>query len=105
MPLEVFAVVAPSPVDGACATGGAAVVAASSCLIVEVEVDLLLKPLVRGARWVSFSSTNCQLPTLHSRRYILTLCEFPRHDVGVCMCLNPFQCSALVVRPNLQTLL
>ncbi len=30
--------------------------ASSSCLIVDVEVDLLLKPLVSGARCVSFNS-------------------------------------------------
>lgn len=32
------------------------VVEASSCFMVDVEVDLLLNPLVKGARCVSFNS-------------------------------------------------
>lgn len=44
IPLAELGVVAVSPVSGT------EVVVASSCLIVDVEVDLLLKPLVKGAR-------------------------------------------------------
>jgi len=48
-------VVAPS-VD--CAGVEAFVEASSSCLMVDVEVERLLKPLVSGAKCVSFSSND-----------------------------------------------
>lgn len=48
------------------------VAAASSFLIVDVDVDLLLKPLVRGARCVSFNSAICQLlNSTTSESYVL----------------------------------
>lgn len=53
IPLVELGVVAVSPASETAAG------VASSCLIVDVEVDLLLKPLVKGARWVSFNSTAC----------------------------------------------
>lgn len=50
---EELGVFAPSAV-ATCSDEG--VVAASSCFIVDVDVDLLLNPLVKGARCVSFNS-------------------------------------------------
>lgn len=67
MPLAVLGVVAPS-VDSE-----AGAETASSCLIVEVEVERLLKPLVKGERCVSFSSAPCQTVfLLDSNRLALT---------------------------------
>jgi len=44
----------------------------SSCLMVDVEVDLLLKPLVSGARCVSFSSNHWSA-SAGPQRLMLTL--------------------------------
>lgn len=52
---EELGVVDPSVVAAWSDEGAAA---ASSCFIVDVDVDLLLNPLVRGARCVSFNSVN-----------------------------------------------
>lgn len=61
-------------------------VAASSFLIVDVDVDLLLKPLVRGARCVSFNSTICQRRLRYTDAevmVVLTLRQLPGHLAGL----------------------
>lgn len=57
LPEAEFGAVAPSEgFEGIEETEEAGV--SSSCLMVDVEVDLLLKPLVSGAKCVSFSSSH-----------------------------------------------
>lgn len=55
--------------------------ASSSCLIVDVEVDLL-KPLVNGARCVSFNSELYQQAHYRSRSPYILLVNF--HDMVLC---------------------
>src|SRR5688572_27362298 len=79
---------APMPVGSFGSTAAPAVleieafgVAASALTMVDVD-DERLKVLVRGARWVSFSSTVGLASRFGGARSVRghTLCELPRHD-------------------------
>lgn len=75
LPEAELGVVAPSEgFEGA--EGAEEAVVSSSCLMVDVEVDLLLKPLVSGARCVSFSSNHqsatAGVPATHAHSSLIS---------------------------------
>lgn len=78
LPEAELGVVAPSEgFEGAEGPEGAEeAVVSSSCLMVDVEVDLLLKPLVSGARCVSFSSNHqsatAGVPATHAHSSLIS---------------------------------